>query len=218
MRYLSRRIARKPEVSVFETGTPPVPFVPTNDLLSPDTNVSFGDRFGDRASSAYGHGSARDTFPPTTPGGPAALVGVDPAKPIGTPQTSDGATSSEVDANRRFLTRRIADQPRASVFDAGAPPVPFVPTNDPPSPDTTASFGDRFGGRASSGFNGLLGKRASDPFSPDTPGGLAGRIAALARIDSANPDPRVLPQHENGSYNDGLAQPWLLHALTGRLR
>ncbi|WP_334374050.1 hypothetical protein [Bradyrhizobium sp. AZCC 1719] len=214
VRYLSRRIAGKAEASVFDTGTPPVPFVPTKDLLSPDTNVSFGDRFGARASSAYGHGSARDAFPPTMPGG---LAGIDPAKPIGTPQTSDGATSSEVDGNRRFLTRRIAGQPRASVFDTGAPPVPFVPTNDFLSPDTTASFGDRFGGRALSGFNGLLGKPASDPLSPDTPDGLAGRIAALAGIYPANPDPRVLPQHENGSYNGGLLQPWLFRALTGRL-
>ncbi|MEH2532713.1 hypothetical protein V1274_003722 [Bradyrhizobium sp. AZCC 1614] len=131
VRYLSRRIAGKPEASVFGTGTPPVPFVPTNDFFSPDINVSFGDRLGEEPSSAYGHGSARETFPPTTPSGLAgriaALAGIDPAKPTGTPQTSDGATSSDVDANRRFLTRHIAGQPGASVFDTGAPPVPVVP-------------------------------------------------------------------------------------------
>ncbi|MEH2625528.1 hypothetical protein V1292_003583 [Bradyrhizobium sp. AZCC 1719] len=116
----------------------------------------------------------------------------------------------------RYLSRRIAGKPEASVFDTGTPPVPFEPTNDLVSPDTNVSFGDRFGGRALSGFNGLLGKRASDPFSPDTPDGLAGWIAALAGIYPANPDPRVLPQHENGSYNEGLRQPWLFRALTGR--
>jgi hypothetical protein len=128
------------------------------------------------------------------------------------------AASSEVDANRRYLTRRIAGQPRASVVDTGAPPVPLAPTNDFLAPDTKTSFSDRFGDRASSGFNDSIGKRTSDPFSPDTPGGLAGRLAALAGIDPANPDPRVLTPPANGFHNDELPQHWLFRGLTGRLR
>lgn len=96
--------------------------------------------------------------------------------------------------------------------------MPLAPTNDFFSPDTKTSFSDRFGDRASSGFNGGIGKRPSDRFSPDTPGGLAGRLAALAGIDPANPDRRVLTPPENGFYNDELPQHWLFRGLTGRLR
>lgn len=49
-------------------------------------------------------------------------------------------------------------------------------------------------------------------------GGLAGRLAALAGIDPANPDSRVMTPPENGLYNDELSQSWLFRALTGRLR
>ena len=43
---------------------------------------------------------------------------------------------------------------------------PFVPANDSLFPDTKTSFADRFGDRASSGFNDGPGKRTSDAFSP----------------------------------------------------
>jgi hypothetical protein len=167
-------------------------------------------------------GSASDPFSPDTPGGLAgrlaALARIDPAKPIGTLQTSDGATSPEVDANRRYLTRGIAGQPPAQAFDTGAPAAPFASANDFFSPDTDASVGARFGSWPSTGFNDGRGKRASDAFSPDSPSGLAARIAALAGMDPANPNPRVLTPPEEGSYDDGLPQPWLFRALTGRLR
>ena len=116
------------------------------------------------------------------------MAGIDPAKSIETLQTSDGATSSEVDCKSPISdSARIAGQPRASVFDTGASPVPFVPANDSLFPDTKTSFADRFGDRASSGFNDGPGKRTSDAFSP-------------------------------GFYNDELPEAWLFRALTGRLR
>lgn len=94
------------------------------------------------------------------------------------------------------------DQSKASVFDTGAPPIRYLSSKIIPS---------------SANRRNSIGS-ASDPFSPDMPGGLAGRIAALAGIDPANPDPRVLTPPENGFYNDELPQPWLFRALTGRLR
>jgi len=60
--------------------------------------------------------------------------------------------------------------------------------------------------------------RAGDALSPDTPGGLAGRIAALAGIDPANPDPQVLTPPENRFYDAGMPQPWLFRMLSGSAR
>jgi hypothetical protein len=89
----------------------------------------------------------------------------------------------------------------ATALDAGAPAAPSVPSNEFRSPDRRSSLGG-----------------ASDAFSPDTPGGLASRIVALAGTVPANSDPRAAHPQENGLfYNDGLPQPWLLRALTGRL-
>jgi len=145
------------KASVFDTGAPPIRYLSSR-IIPASAN---------RRDSI---GSTTGAFSTDTPGGLAgriaALAGIDPAKSIETLQTSDGATSSEVDANRRFLTRRIAGQPRASVFDTGASPVLFVPANDSLVPDTKTSFADRFGDRASSGFNDGPGKRTSDAFSP----------------------------------------------------
>ena len=96
--------------------------------------------------------------------------------------------------------------------------MPFASPNDFFSPDTDASVGARFGSWPSTDFNDGRGKRASDAFPPDSPGGLAARIAALAGMDPANPNPRLLTPPENGFYNDELSQSWLFRALTGRLR
>jgi hypothetical protein len=86
----------------------------------------------------------------------------------------------------------------ASGSDAGAPAAPSVPSNGFRSTDRRNSLGG-----------------ASDGSFPDTPGGLAGRIAALAGVEPANTDPRA--PLENGFYNDDLPQPWLFRTLTGRL-
>jgi hypothetical protein len=59
--------------------------------------------------------------------------------------------------------------------------------------------------------------RPPSPHSAETPRGLAGRIAALAGNNSANPYPRGLPPYGTEIENDGPQQPWLFRALTGRL-
>jgi hypothetical protein len=124
-------------------------------------------------------------------------------KRISTSASIEEAKSPDANANRRFLARRVAGQPPVSAFDTGAPAVPFAPVNDFPT-----AFGS----------NDRRRKRASDTFSPDTPGGLSARIAALAGMDPANSDPRVLTPPEIASDEDGLPHPWLFRALTGRLR
>lgn len=78
----------------------------------------------------------------------------------------------------RYMGRRIADQPRASAFDTGAPALPFGP-----------------------------------PQNPNSPGGLPGLIAALARRDPPHPNPLApsLPDDASrGFTNDDPAQPWFL--------
>jgi hypothetical protein len=81
----------------------------------------------------------------------------------------------------------------SSASDAGAP---AAPSNEFRSHDRQSFRGG--------GNDGLS----------DAPGGLAGRIAAITGIQPADTDPRVL--QENGFYNDGLSQPWLFRALSGR--
>jgi hypothetical protein len=78
------------------------------------------------------------------------------------------------------------DQSKASVFDTGTAPIRYLSSKIIPS---------------SANRRNSIGS-ASDPFAPDTPGGLAGRIAALAGIAPANPDPRAPHRQENGFFYD----------------
>jgi hypothetical protein len=99
-RYLGRRIAGEPASSVFETGSPAVPFVPSNKPLSPDQRNSFDNRFGTWSSSPAGIAPRNPNLPvqqpdPGTPRGMidgsipmgglagriAALSGIDPDNP-----------------------------------------------------------------------------------------------------------------------------------------
>jgi hypothetical protein len=124
-----------------------------------------------------------------------------PPSIFGFSDRSSSSSSDVVDWPAALVGRsKGSSKSPASAFDAGAPTAPSVSSNEFRSPDRRNSLGG-----------------ASDAFSPDTPGGLAGRIAALTGIDLANPDLRVLPSYEDGSYNNGLPHPWLFRALTGRL-
>jgi hypothetical protein len=87
----------------------------------------------------------------------AALAGIGPGNPekpapdqfAQQPETADasgGAGSKPV----RYLSRRIAGQPDGSVFDTGAPAVPFVPPDQNLVPAGPAAFDDRFGDWTSS--------------------------------------------------------------------
>jgi hypothetical protein len=50
----------------------------------------------------------------------------------------------------RYLGRRVAGKPDASTFDAGAPAVPLVPSDENFLPGRPVSFNDRFGNWISS--------------------------------------------------------------------
>lgn len=89
------------------------------------------------------------------------------------------------------------DPTRTPVFDTGAPPIRYLSSRVvSASPDRQAA-----GGR-------IVGSLPED--NSVVPSGLAGRIAALAGIDPANPD-----QHAplGRSHLEGTAQPWLFRML-----
>lgn len=186
-RYLGRRIADKSKASAFVTRSPAVPLVPSNNFLSPDTKTSLNDRLDEVFSLVA----------------PSNLD-----KRISASASIDDAKSPDANANRRFLVRRVAGRPPVSVFDTGAPAVSFAPVDDYFSPAA-------LGNQPSTGFKDGRGKRAGDAFSPDTPGGLAARIAALVGVDSANSETRVLTPARRASDEAELPQPWLLRASTG---
>lgn len=185
-RYLGRRVAGRPETSVFDEGAPAAPFVSSADVLSPGRQNSLDDRLGYWTSSPAGIAPRNPNLPL-----PPAEIGRSPGIFSGKPMplwttplplgelmsntrasnngdrswiapltgvASDNPTPPrQIGGNNavRYLSRRIANQPQASAFDAGVPAVPFAPSDD---------------------------RRFS--------GGLAGRIAALAGIDPGNPDQR----------------------------
>jgi hypothetical protein len=64
IRYLNERDANKSKNLVFHAGAPAAPFVPSNELLSPDREDSFDGRFGNwppvrRVSSAFDQSARR---------------------------------------------------------------------------------------------------------------------------------------------------------------
>jgi hypothetical protein len=122
-----------------------VPVAPPNAAQSADRQNSFADRFGNWTSSPEGGISPRNPnlpLPPPVPGRPlggllnntdasgnndwfnlmAGLVSQHPTPPGPSPQTS---------VPERRLGRRIVNLSPASVFDTGAPGVPFVPSEAP---------------------------------------------------------------------------------------
>lgn len=159
----------------------------------------------------------------------ALPIGFEPQPPVPTPQTgeSHGRLSRKP---IRVLSRRIADQS----------PIAFArsPVEEPSSEKIVTSFDNDqsvriLSNRAVPHNAPLSGSvdppgnsnrvvasskpdRRSSPYAPEAPGGLAGRIAALAGNHSTSPYPRELPPYGTEFENDGLPQPWLFRALTGR--
>jgi hypothetical protein len=95
------------------------------------------------------------------PGGPANFPSPNGSPSFGAPSpeytttpNSDRPASGAADPAMRYL-RRVDPRPSTSVFDTGAPAVPFVPpTRSPIAPAPPASSNDRFGnwGYAPSGI------------------------------------------------------------------
>jgi hypothetical protein len=158
----------------------------------------------------------------------ALPIGLQAQPPVAMPQTGESYATS-VRTPSRVLSRRIAGQPPLAFARSAA--------EEPSFERMAAGFDDDQSRRTLSGRvmprNAFLGgsayppgisrrvmesqaDRPPSPDFPETPGGLAGRIAALAGDDSANPYPRGLP-HGTEFENVGLPQPWSFRALTGRL-
>jgi hypothetical protein len=118
--------------------------LPSGPLLPQEPAPSFSDRFGNWPASPNGDFPVnRGQTPPT-----------------------DGPSASP----ERYLGRRLVDGSGSSVFDTGAPAVPFVP-NGPLVPQPPASFDDRYGGRGAS--PAAPGPVSSYPTGPARPPGPA---------------------------------------------
>jgi len=110
---------------------------------------------------------------------------------------SNASTPPDAAANIRRLRGRIAGKSLVSPSDANAPEVPSAASSGVLSADQSNSFDDRFGNWTSfpAGSAPLTPPQPATPSAqfvlPDqlnSPGGLAGWIAALAGIDPQNPD------------------------------
>jgi hypothetical protein len=154
----------------------------------------------------------------------ALPIGIETQPPVPTPQTDEGRKPI------RVLSRTIANQPS---FDFVRSAVEQLS-----SEKAITGFNDDQSVRVLNGRvmprnaplggsvdppgnpNGVTGSSQPDrppsPYSLESPRGLAGRIAALAGNDPANPIPRALASYGTGFENDG-PQPWLFRALYGRL-
>ncbi|MEH2557190.1 hypothetical protein V1286_004719 [Bradyrhizobium algeriense] len=105
-----------------------VPFVPTNSSPADERHASFDKRFenSDPSPQRVENGGRSAWLPPI------GTRGVTGAKP------------------ERYLARRVAGQPEISAFDAGAPAVPFIPSDENSSSPRSNALPDRFGNWTSS--------------------------------------------------------------------
>ena len=103
---------------------------------------------------------------------------------------SDGSIADASEAasplakdNRRYLSRRVVGQ--GSAFDAGAPAVPFVPSNAGLAPDYPNSFEDPFGNRISTGgaTQPAQPQQASTPLGLFTGQPMPNRVVPLPIFD-----------------------------------
>jgi hypothetical protein len=91
----------------------------------------------------------------TREAGPSELLPLPPTAPEF--PSRDGGSIADVNEStsplamddRRYLSRRVASEPRAIPFGNGAPAVPFVPSNASLSPDLPNSLDDGFGNSTS---------------------------------------------------------------------
>ena len=101
-----------------------VPFTPPNSPMAGDRQAAFDTRF-----------ESGNTSPQWDRSGSSGRHGWMPT--IGT----QGVTKP---GPERYLTRRIPGQPKASVFDSGAPAVPFITSDESIVPKSSTSLANRF--------------------------------------------------------------------------
>ena len=181
-RRLGRRIAGKPE-SFFATGTPAVPFVPPNDMLSPDRQNSLRRRFGswapvpagsskeappanrqDSFSDRFGNwtSSPEESIAPRNPNSPAPPP--EPGRPLGIVSGRPMPLWTTPLPLEQLLNKSGASSSGVRFnFLAGLAyrnPTQSAPSATPLAPSDDANFS----------------------------GGLLGRLTAAARMDPQNPD------------------------------
>lgn len=131
--YLGQHVVGKPEASIFDVGARAVPFVPSNEGVSPHRQNSLDNRFGNWNSSPTGITPRNPNLPlpQAEPGMPPGISSGKPKPLWTTPPPIRGSTdfSEAPDIGTkpvRYVSRRDGNLPLASVFDTGAPAGWFV--------------------------------------------------------------------------------------------
>ena len=163
--YLGRRVAGKPEASIFDAGAPAVPFVPPNEVLSSDHSSSLDNRFGSWTASPAG-------ITPRNPNLP--LPAVEPGKPPGI-----------INGKPMPLWLMAPMQLPSARTEVPNGRIPFT------SPPNGIGSGRNVQAPAVDTRGAAAPPAPSDDSIPT--GGLAGRIAVLSGIGPNNPDQPVPP-------------------------
>lgn len=222
---LARRIADKSQ-SFFDTGAPAVPFVPPNNVLSPDRQNSFdnrfgnwtssaaappnsvpsadrqnsfGERFGNWTSSPAGGISPRNPNLPAPPPQPGRPLGIFSGKPMPlwtTPPRLGGLLNNSNAAGNNDGFNLLAG------LVSRNPPLPAPPQQ------TAGSIPERRLGRSilnRSPAPAYVPGAVAAPLAPSVDanysGGPLGMYAALAGTDPQNPNQLAPPDDEQEQAN-----------------
>lgn len=185
MQYLGRRDGNTPPASVFDTGVPAAHFVLPDQLNSSGRPIDWA----------------------------AALAGLGPPNPMQAAPLPQAERTSGISSTGpvRYLSRAIADQPQASLFDTSAPAVPFVPFNEvfSPAPGNAFTSGSDAsslaGGAGGSSMRGPQGSSAST---------LLEYIRHLNQLDATKPQPSTVDPDASLAPSDS---PSPMGGLAGRI-
>jgi hypothetical protein len=191
IRYLSRRDGNASPASVFDTGAPAAQFV-----LPGQLNSSGGPT--DWAAALAGFG-------PLNP-----MQAAPPLQAAGTPETSSTMPV-------RILSRRIVDEPQASVFDTSAPAVPFVPSNGSFSPDRRNTFVSRSDASSLTGGAGDSSSMSGPEKSQGSTPSLLEYIQRLNRLSANKPQTSMVDPDAPGASFAPSDSPSPMGGLAGRI-
>jgi len=189
VRYVSRRDDNTPPASVFDTGAPAAQFVLPEQLNT----------VGGRTDWA------------------AALAGLGPLNPMQAAAPALAGETPGISSTNpvRILSRRIADRPQASVFDAGAPPVSFVSANEVFSPARRNAFGR--GNDASSRIGGAGDSPSTSGAQGSSPSALLEYIQYLNQRDANKPQASMGDSDARGASLAPSDSPTPMGGLAGRI-
>ena len=208
---LGKRTAGKPE-SFFAAGTPAVPFVPPNNVLSPDRPDSLGSRFGNWASFPVAlpneapSVNRQDSFADRFGNWTSSPAGITPRNP------NLHVPPAEHDAPLGIFTGKPMQLWRTPV------PLGGLLNNSNASGNDDRNWFTTLGGlswhgsksRAPVGDAGVPALPIDSTDHPNFSGGLPGRLVALAGIDPQNPNQPASPLDDGQEQAD-------MRALDARL-